>query len=164
MLATGARIGEALAVVWAEVDLDAGTVQITSTLVRIKGEGLLRKETKSRAGERTLPLPTSAVAVLRRRFITGARLDQPVFPRPSGGFRDPSNVRRDLREARGEETLAWIISHAFRKTAFVRPIGCSNTIPPSDPFAPMDPAAVRALRRPQCAAVRRGRAPDTSRA
>ena len=117
MLATGVRIGEALATVWSEVDFDAGTVQITSTLIRVKGEGLLRKRTKSRAGERTLPLPTSAVALLRRRFMSGARLDQPLFPDVLGGFRDPANVRRELREARGQDTLAWITSHTFRKTA-----------------------------------------------
>jgi integrase len=117
MLATGVRIGEALAVVWSQVDFDAGTVEITSTLVRVKGQGLLRKSTKSRAGERTLPLPTSAVASLRRRFMSGARLDQPLFPDVLGGFRDPANVRRELREARGMESLAWITSHTFRKTA-----------------------------------------------
>jgi hypothetical protein len=27
-----------------------------------------------------LPLPASVVAVLRRRFMTGARMDQPLFP------------------------------------------------------------------------------------
>ncbi len=117
MLATGVRIGEALAVVWSDIDFEAGTVRITSTLVRVKGEGLLRKGTKSRAGERTLPLPMSAVAMLRRRFMTGARLDQPLFPDVQGGFRDPANVRRELREARGQATLAWITSHTFRKTA-----------------------------------------------
>lgn len=117
VLATGCRIGEALAVIWSQVDFDAGTIQITSTLVRVKGEGLLRKRTKSRAGERTLPLPPSALAILRRRFMTGARLDQPLFRDVLGGFRDPANVRRELREARGVETLAWITSHTFRKTA-----------------------------------------------
>jgi integrase len=117
MLATGVRIGEALAVVWSQADFAAGTVRITSTLIRVKGEGLLRKSTKSRAGERTLPLPVSAVAMLRRRFMTGARLDQPLFPDVLGGFRDPANVRRELREARGTEALAWITSHTFRKTA-----------------------------------------------
>jgi integrase len=117
MLATGVRIGEALAVLWSQVDFERGTVQITSTLIRVRGEGLLRKKTKSSAGERTLALPASAVAVLRRRFMTGARLDQPLFPDVLGGFRDPANVRRELREARGEDALAWITSHTFRKTA-----------------------------------------------
>ncbi len=117
MLATGTRIGEALAVVWSEVDLDAGTVEISSTMIRVKGEGLLRKQTKTRSGERTLVLPWSAVAVLRRRFMSGARLDQPVFPDTRGGFRDPTNVRRELREARGVGDLSWVTSHTFRKTA-----------------------------------------------
>jgi len=117
MLATGVRIGEALAVIWSQVDFEAGTVDITSTLIRVRGEGLLRKRTKSRAGERTLPLPMSAVAMLRQRFMTGARLDQPLFPDVYGGFRDPANVRREFREARGQEELAWVTSHSFRKTA-----------------------------------------------
>lgn len=117
LLATGARIGEALAVVWSDVDLDAGSVSITSTIIRVKGEGLIRKTTKSRAGVRVLPLPTSAVAILDRRFRRGARLDRPVFPDTEGGFRDPSNTRRALREARGSEGFAWVTSHVFRKTA-----------------------------------------------
>ena len=117
MLATGVRIGEALAVIWSDVDLDAGTVEITSTLIRVRGEGLLRKGTKTRSGERLLALPASAVAVLRRRFMSGARLDQPLFPDIRGGFRDPANARRELRDARGDTELAWITSHTFRKTA-----------------------------------------------
>lgn len=39
MLATGCRIGEALAVVWSEIDLEAGVVEISSTLIRVKGGG-----------------------------------------------------------------------------------------------------------------------------
>lgn len=116
LLATGVRIGEALGVIWSEVDFHAGTVEINHTLVRVAGEGLLRKGTKSRAGERTLALPENALAMLRTRFMTGARLDQPLFPDVLGGFRDPANVHRELREARGEDALAWITSHAFRKT------------------------------------------------
>ena len=49
--------------------------------------------------------------------MSGARLDQALFPDVLGGFRDPANVRRELREARGQDTLAWITSHTFRKTA-----------------------------------------------
>jgi integrase len=116
MMATGTRIGEALGVLWSQVDLDRGVVQITHTIVRLTGHGLVRKATKSRAGERVLPLPQSAVAMLRRRFVAGAKLDHPVFPDSIGGFRDPSNVRRSIREARGSTELAWITSHHFRKT------------------------------------------------
>lgn len=82
MLSPGVRIGEPLGVIWSEGDFDAGTVQISSTVIRVKGEGLLRKEgTKSRAGQRTLPLPMTALAMLRRR---------PLFPSLVGGLRDPA--------------------------------------------------------------------------
>jgi integrase len=99
MLGTGVRIGEALAVLWSQVDLETGKIKITHTIVRVNGEGLLRKITKSRAGQRELGLPNWALAVLRARFAAGIRLDEPIFADALGGFRDPSNVRRSLREA-----------------------------------------------------------------
>jgi integrase len=116
MLATGARLGQTLAVVWSEVDLERETVEITSTVIRVRGVGLVRKQTKSRAGQRVLPLPSWAAAMLRRRFTENPRLDEPVFPDARGGFRDRNNVQRDLREARGTKDLAWVTSHSFRKT------------------------------------------------
>jgi len=116
MLGTGVRIGEALAVSWDEVDLTAGLVAIEHTIIRITGVGLIRKGTKSSAGERTLPLPAFALAMLRRRKLaSGGR--GPVFPDSAGGWRDPSNTSRDLRNARGSGSYAWVTSHVFRKTA-----------------------------------------------
>lgn len=116
MLGTGVRIGEALAVSWEEIDLAAGVVQIDWTLIRIKGVGLIRKSTKSKAGERSLDLPAFALSMLRRRKLkAGGR--GPVFPDSEGGWRDPSNTSRDLRDARGSEEFAWVTSHVFRKTA-----------------------------------------------
>jgi len=99
MLGTGVRIGESLAILWSQVDLEAGTIEITHTIVRVKGEGLLRKTTKSKAGQRLLHLPTWAIIVLRTRHAAGIRLDDPVFADTLGGFRDPSNTRRALRTA-----------------------------------------------------------------
>jgi integrase len=99
MLGTGVRIGESLAVLWSQVDLEAGSVEITHTIARIPGEGLLRKTTKSRAGERVLSLPRWAISMLRARHAAGIRLDHPIFADAFGGFRDPSNTRRALRTA-----------------------------------------------------------------
>ncbi|MGW6195537.1 helix-turn-helix domain-containing protein [Kribbella sp. NPDC055110] len=99
MLATGVRIGEALAVLWHQVDLEAGTVEFTHTIARIRGEGLIRKATKSKAGERLLHLPNWAAAALRARHAAGIRLDEPIFADTHGGHRDPSNTRRALRAA-----------------------------------------------------------------
>ena len=91
MLGTGVRIGETLAVSWAEVDLVAGTVRIEHTLIRLTSVGLLRKGTKSAAGARTLRLPAFALAMLRHRRVAGQG-HSPVFPDSRGGRRDPSNT------------------------------------------------------------------------
>jgi transcriptional regulator with XRE-family HTH domain len=99
MLGTGVRIGESLAVLWSQVNLETGAVEITHTMARVPGHGLIRKAPKSKAGERALPLPDWAVAMLRRRHAAGVHLDQPIFADSLGGFRDPSNVRRALRRA-----------------------------------------------------------------
>jgi integrase len=99
MLGTGVRIGEALAVLWSQVDLEAGTVDITHTIVRIKGEGLIRKPAKSKASNRQVGLPNWLLATLRTRTATGIRLDDPIFTDTTGGYRDPNNVRRSLRTA-----------------------------------------------------------------
>lgn len=116
MLATGQRIGECLAVLWLEVDVDRGQIQVTSTVIRWTDHGLIRKGTKSRAAERTLNLPSWAVADLLRRRSRGIRLDQPVFANSLGSFRDPKNTRRDLRAALDRAGFSWATSHNFRKT------------------------------------------------
>lgn len=116
MLATGVRIGEALAVAWDDVDLDGRLVVIEHTIIRVKGEGLIRKTTKSLAGERTLRLPGFAMGMLRRRWQDSDG-SGPLFPDARGGWRDPSNASGSLRAARGSEDFAWVTSHVFRKTA-----------------------------------------------
>jgi integrase len=99
ILGTGVRIGEALAVLWNQIDLETGTVEITHTIARPPGEELIRKTTKSRTGQRTLSLPGWAAAMLRDRHTAGTRPDDPVFPDTTGGYRDPSNTRRSPRTA-----------------------------------------------------------------
>src|SRR5439155_18713828 len=116
MLATGQRIGECLAVLWMEADLDNSRVEVTSTVIRLKGQGLIRKTTKSRAGQRVLILPSWAVADLLRRRARGVRLDEPIFPDSLGGLRDPSNTRRALRRALDEAGFDWVTSYNFRNT------------------------------------------------
>jgi integrase len=120
MLATGCRIGEATAVTWSVLDLDAGTVDIKSTVVRVTGQGLLRKSTKTASGARTLLLPPWSVEKLRSRAgrlgAAEAGAEIPVFPAPLGGWRDPSNTQADLRGAFSKAGFGHITSHALRKT------------------------------------------------
>ncbi|MFO7193339.1 MAG: tyrosine-type recombinase/integrase [Thermocrispum agreste] len=100
--------------------LDRAAVDIRYTVVCVKGQGLIRKPT-SAAGERTLPLPTWAVAMLRDRRkeaeANGLSGEAPVLPSAEGGLHDPSNTMKVLREARGSEDFTWVTSHVFRKTA-----------------------------------------------
>jgi len=120
MLATGARIGEVLALRWDDLDLatDRPTLTISGTLVYVKGTGFFRQErAKSDAGYRTLVLPRFAVGMLLARKLVAA--DNPhdaIFTSRRGTWLSPNNVRRQWRQARTGTELEWVTPHTFRKT------------------------------------------------
>ncbi len=121
MLGSGVRIGEAAAVTWDDFDDVAGTVDIDATIVRVTGQGLLRKSTKTDTGARTLLLPSWCAEMLRERAVLastqpGWSETAPIFPAPLGGWRDPSNTQTDLRAAFTATGFEWITSHVLRKT------------------------------------------------
>jgi integrase len=121
LAATGLRIGEALAVQWADVDLDEGTVEVRGTVLRLRAGGLIIKPSpKSAAGRRILELPSWAVIMLRRRQPGDVSEDGPghrVFPAPvAGGVRDPSNTLKMMRQAFRRGGFDGVTSHYFRKT------------------------------------------------
>jgi len=120
LLATGARIGEVLAIRWSDAEL-AGTspvVTLSGTLVYLRGKGLFRQGwTKSDAGYRMVSLPKFAVDVLKRRQAEAKPNDlDAVFPSRNGTWLAPNNVRRQWRAARKDTGLEWVIPHTFRKT------------------------------------------------
>ena len=118
MAATGLRIGEAAAVTWDAVNFEAGTVEVRGTVIREKGQGLrIKPEPKTKAGWRTLLLPNWCVEMLRLRATTRfAKSDDPAFPAPLGGLRDPSNTQADLRAAFDFAGEPGVTSHVLRKT------------------------------------------------
>ena len=63
-LATGVRQGEALALRWQDVQLDAGTARVRHTLQRLSGRSVELAEPKTDRSRRTLTLPASVVAML----------------------------------------------------------------------------------------------------
>ena len=98
MCATGVRLGEACAVTWDAVDLEAGTVEIRGTVLRLTATGLtIKNSTKTKAGQRTLLLPAWCVEMLRRR--KAAARTNLVLPTERGFLRDPSNTRKGLQQA-----------------------------------------------------------------
>ena len=65
-LALGLRQGEALGLLWQDVDLEAGTLAVRRAMQRVTGKGLQLVEPKSLAGRRTLVLPEPLRNALRR--------------------------------------------------------------------------------------------------
>lgn len=119
MLGTSARIGEAMALRWADLDLDADvpTVLIRATTIFKKGSGTIIQEHPKRSGSRRLiPLPGFVVAMLLERRADP--LDEElVFPSARGRVRDPNNFRKGWDAFKVRQGLEWVHPHVFRKTA-----------------------------------------------
>jgi integrase len=107
MLATGCRIGEALALRYGTngdgkpiLDLGARTWEVNATIVRVPGDGLtIQPRSKTKAGWRVIALPDFAVRMLERRRVERCSAADMVFSSPlAGTLRDPTNVSGDLRQ------------------------------------------------------------------
>jgi integrase len=86
IIASGCRLGEMLALTWADVDLDTSTIKITKSARRLEGEVIVSVP-KTVSGNRTIALPAEAVAILRlelgRQLLSGMARG-PVFPNRHG--------------------------------------------------------------------------------
>jgi integrase len=115
MLATGARIGEVLALRWRDIDLKASTVEINATIKTEPGKGTYRKVL---ARPRTVDLPEYPTLLLgRRRGTMPANLLDAVFPTRNGTWQQVNNVERRWRHIRREAGLDWITPDHFRRAA-----------------------------------------------
>ena len=120
-LATGLRVSEVLALLYAEFDPDAATIAVTGRVVRAKGKGLLRTPTEAskKGTAAVISLPAFAVDLLVARAAEprpgGMDL---IFPSAVGGLRDSSNFAKQWRLVRADlgETLEKVTGHSFRKT------------------------------------------------
>lgn len=118
LIGTGVRIGEALALRWEDIDLDSDvpTLLVSGTATTVRNKLIRQNHTKTAAGRRRLALPDYVVDALRRQQARDLPAeDGLVFPSARGGIRSPDNVRRQLRQARGDG-LDWVTPHALRKT------------------------------------------------
>lgn len=116
MLATGTRIGEVLALRWADIDLGARVVEINATIKTGAGMGAYRKPL-SRPRLVTLPEFAARVLQARRRSIPDNFLDA-VFPTRNVTWQQVNNVERRWRQIRREEAgLEWITPEVFRRSS-----------------------------------------------
>ncbi|WP_328856354.1 site-specific integrase [Williamsia herbipolensis] len=114
MLGTGGRIGEVLAIRRGDVDLAASppTLTFTGTVVGSHRQAFGKTSTS----HRTVVLPHFAAVAIRRQIARDIPTDDDLlFPSRTGGVRSTHNVRRQLRDARGDE-FEWVTPHTLRKT------------------------------------------------
>jgi integrase len=134
-LAVGLRRGEACALAWPDIDLEAGTLTVRRTLQRIKADGSKRgalrftEMPKTASSRRFIPLPPMAIRSLRdhqarqaqeRLFMgddwKGAPLDL-VFSTTLGTPVEPRNVLRHLQQTLITLKLPHHRFHDLRHTA-----------------------------------------------
>jgi integrase len=125
---TGIRRGEALALKWSDVDLDAGAMKITATISRIDGR-LVISQPKTARSRRVVPLPPAVVAMLKNRR-TAQKEDRLragnqwrelglVFSTEFGTAVDPRNLVRVVEAAAKAAGLKGVAVHTLRHSAAV---------------------------------------------
>lgn len=114
MVGTGARIGEVLALRWADIDLGAKVVEINATIKTESGAGTYRKPLTH---PRMVALPDFAAVVLQvRRDSSPENFLDAVFPTRNVTWQQVNNVERRWRQIRREAGLDWVTPEAFRRT------------------------------------------------
>lgn len=124
--ATGLRKGEALALRWQDVDLDAGTIAVRGTLSRLGGR-LIVTPPKTRASRRVLA-PSDGVIRLLRAHRTAQLEDRMraanvwensghVFTTAAGAPLDPRNALRSFTMAAQRAGVAGASVHTLRHSA-----------------------------------------------
>ena len=129
LLGTGMRIGEALALEWADLDLDADVpcVRVAATMVEPRRDAAtgqvfvaeLHRQPMTKTGAtRSIALPCAVVEMLnRRRAVATAQLGRrPVFPHVGGGWLWPNNMRTKLRGVVAGTPLVGVSPHTLRRT------------------------------------------------
>lgn len=126
LAATGLRRGEALALRWDDLDLEAGVLRVRGTLARVGGQ-LAVSPPKTDRSRRTLRLSPGVVAMLKahRKAQAADRLRAAnvwhesgfVFTTENGQPVDPRNFLRALASAAKRAGLSGVGVHTLRHSA-----------------------------------------------
>jgi hypothetical protein len=134
---TGMRPHEVFAVLLEDIDLDAPEpyLDVTGTLVEVKGKWVRKPAPKTDNGWRRILLPAHTVEAVREAIKDLEVGDRPnpmglLFPARNGSLRNPNNFGRTWRAARGE-SFAWVTR---ARSAKARPL--RSIMPTVTPNAP----------------------------
>lgn len=125
-ISTGMRRGEMLALRWGDVDLDGGKLRVERSIEQTNA-GISFKAPKTKAGRRTVTIPPSIVAELRkhwteqqkRRLILGlgkAGVDDLVLSRADASTWPPDSLTMEWARAIHVLKLPKVTLHALRHT------------------------------------------------
>ena len=127
LVTTGVRLGEALALKWADIDMVDGNATIRRALQRHRGVGMVFVEPKSSHGRRTVPFPPETLAALRAQRISLNRErsqagklwheNDLVFPSPNGRPRDLTYLSYTFHRGLERAGLPRLLIHDLRHTA-----------------------------------------------
>lgn len=125
LLATGARIGEVLALTWDDIHGLDGDDPVTVYIGHRLDKKSHRVTGRKAGGDPyTVTIPEFGAAALREQRALGIPFD-PVFPTRRGTHQSEANVRTHWRAIRGED-FKWVVPHSIRKsvvTAVERSMG-----------------------------------------
>jgi integrase len=123
-LATGMRRGELCALAWGSVDLGRGALKVERSLEETAG-GLRFKSPKTRAGHRSIGLPSTTVELLRDHHAMQLEMrmrlgqgrpsvDDLVFPLWDGSPYPPDKLSRDWGNVVRDRKLPKVSFHSLR--------------------------------------------------
>jgi integrase len=124
---TGMRKGELLALKWSDLNWQSGTILVQRQVQRIKGQGLVFRPPKTRAGRRTIQLGEKTLETLRKQLARCKLLESVtgdnwkdlnlIFPSTVGTPLGGSNISRDFRKQLEKASVKNIRFHDLRHTA-----------------------------------------------
>ncbi|WP_232491140.1 site-specific integrase [Mycobacterium dioxanotrophicus] len=128
MASTGLRRGEVAGLLWSDVDLDKGELNVRNTLSRVDGE-LVLTEPKTDRSRRRVPLHAGVVTALRgwrtqqlqERLAAGDHWADTgaLFATELGTMVDPRNMLRTVELAAAKAGVENVGAHTMRHSAAV---------------------------------------------
>lgn len=127
LLNTGARLGEAGALLPSDISKDGITIKRTITRTE-DGGYMIGQDTKTSAGIRFIPMMSDAVTALDNQRKANAvsaggkviELGKPIFRAPRGSLLKSANVNYDISNICAEAGIDKFSCHAFRATFATR--------------------------------------------